>query len=255
MAMQIGSAWAADAPREGSQVALYEASPSLNEDEVQPLLLARKLEDGQSRVLAEDLAGNVGGDEIANSPVTESVWFYFALLAVLVGTCLLIFVHEAPLTSPAYKPKALPHKVIVVRHGEKFDEKVDPGILPDDLNQRGFDRAICLAQLFENEPIQHIYVYTNAHSRRPFETMLPLAIHHEVNIDTSIGRKNAVGLAHEISKLPKDEGTIVVCWGHRWIKDIGKALGVKDAPTYPGSVYDEMWTIQNGELTTTEQYC
>ena len=62
-------------------------------------------------------------------------------------------------------PANLSQTVILIRHGEK-----DGG---DDLDARGYTRAYCLSSRFA--AATHLYAYTDKDTRRPVETLTPLA--------------------------------------------------------------------------------
>lgn len=63
--------------------------------------------------------------------------------------------------------------------------------------------------------------------------MTPLAKALGLNVDTSIQRDNSTGVADVVNNY-SGAGNILICWEHKALHDIMKALGVKHAPHYPG---------------------
>jgi hypothetical protein len=69
---------------------------------------------------------------------------------------------------------------------------------------------------------------------RPLDTITPLAADLSITVDTSCDRDEPKAVA-KVVKNYKGSGNILICWEHGVLHDIVKALGMKDAPQYPGS--------------------
>ena len=104
-----------------------------------------------------------------------------------------------------------------IRHGEK-----DGG---DDLDARGYTRAFCASRF---AGATHLYAYTDKDTRRPVETLTPLAGALGLTIDTSVHRDDVDALAASIAALPSD-AVVVVAWEHSVLTDVAAALGVQSA--------------------------
>ena len=64
--------------------------------------------------------------------------------------------------------------------------------------------------------------------------MAPLAADLSLTVDTSCDRDDQKCVAKFVKNY-KGDGNILICWEHSALHDIAKALGVKNAPDYPGS--------------------
>jgi hypothetical protein len=69
---------------------------------------------------------------------------------------------------------------------------------------------------------------------RPRDTVKPLAQSLGLDIDTRIDRNDSAGVAQAVNEYHGD-GNILICWEHGELHDIMQALGVEDAPEYPGT--------------------
>jgi len=58
-------------------------------------------------------------------------------------------------------------------------------------------------------------------------------------------------LVHKFSKHNDGNSNVLVCWEHGVLTDIATALGVEDAPEYPGKRFDLIWTIPYGSDAIT----
>ena len=166
------------------------------------------------------------------------------LIAARILTCLSLLV--------AAVSSSVPQTVILIRHGEK-----DGG---NNLSPRGVQRSKCIAHLFTNTtgpfptPPSHLFAYTDKSSNRSMETLAPLSYRLGIDIDTATGRDDVKGLVARIKKLPAEE-TMIVCWEHKVLTKIAKALGVASPPSYPSSEYDWAWTVVGGQLTQVNENC
>ena len=160
----------------------------------------------------------------------------------------LVFVHLT-LAHAWSAPDAtgLKQTAILIRHGEKPKDG-------DDLSPRGEQRAKCLADHFAHRGLTGLFAYTDHPSKRSVETLMPLSNSLSLPIDTDFGRDDVDGLVKHLSSLP-EEAVVLICWEHKVLTTIAKALGVKNAPEYPSSEYDWQWTVVNGTLTQANENC
>jgi hypothetical protein len=138
-----------------------------------------------------------------------------------------------------------PAQVILIRHAEKPPAG-------HRLSQKGRERAAALAPYFlarpevrEFGPPVAIYAQKRTEenrSRRPVETVKPLA--RELRLDVlEYAHEDFKKMVADINSRKEYRGKMVlVCWEHRGIPDIARALGVK-APKWPGEAFDRTWVI------------
>lgn len=81
-----------------------------------------------------------------------------------------------------------------------------------------------------NDSIWHL----DGSRARPRDTVKPLADSLGLQIDTRIDRDDSAGVAQAVNDYHGD-GNILICWEHGQLQDILQALGVADAPAYPGT--------------------
>ncbi|MFL9910329.1 hypothetical protein [Paraburkholderia sp. RL17-337-BIB-A] len=145
----------------------------------------------------------------------------------------------------------MPEKtVLIIRHAEKPEAGGDSGIdgsgAPDSrsLTPRGWQRAGVWAELFApslghagvlpkpavvfaSAPATHSEISagnSGSKSRRPLETVSPLAAKLGIEVNLNFGKGQEIDLATAISQLG---GVTLVCWQHEDIANIATAL----APT------------------------
>jgi len=172
-----------------------------------------------------------------------------------------------------------PGQVLIIRHGEKVgDAKKD-----DDggrhLSIQGSARAAALPSLFAPDQPQlsckldhksgefiglyrqiptkgkaprfttpnFIFATQNSkHSKRPIETVTPLATALNLPIDDNFADtdEEIAEMANAILNDLAFAGKIVlICWHHGKIPDVAKALGVSKPPKWDGKVFDRVWQI------------
>jgi len=171
----------------------------------------------------------------------------------------------------------LPSQVLIIRHGEKVgDPKKD-----DDggrhLSVRGSARATALPSLFSPAmpqlsckfhahaegfvgeyrqiPLKGTaprfstpnYIFAtepSKNSKRPLETVLPLAIALSLPVNDSI-KDDDPGIKKMVNAVLNEyPGEIVlICWHHGKIPEIAKALGIAKPPKWDGKVFDRVWQI------------
>lgn len=120
---------------------------------------------------------------------------------------------------------------------------------------RGESRARALVALSEarsvlgtNGPPAALFapkITRQGHSRRPYETLEPLAEHLKLSIQTAYSPSDYAALAkHVLSDPGLDGETVIVCWIHDYLPALAKALGIKPEPArWKGSIYDRVWVI------------
>jgi len=145
---------------------------------------------------------------------------------------------------------AAPAQVVLIRHGEKPDDGPE-------LDERGRQRARALVSFFtsdaamtRNGPPAAIFAMApkgDGGSVRAIQTVQPLADKLGLPVRADFTRKQISALADAIMKDGSLDGkTVVVCWEHKVIPDIARALGADTAPAkWPGGdVYDRAWMIR-----------
>ena len=145
---------------------------------------------------------------------------------------------------------AAPARVILLRHAEK-----PPDESSVHLSERGQSRARTLIALLEvrsvmgtNGPPAALFApkFTRqGHSRRPYETLEPMAEHLKLSVQTTYGPSDYAALAKRVFSDPALDGkTVIVCWIHDYLPALAKALGVRPEPArWKSSVYDRVWVI------------
>ena len=145
---------------------------------------------------------------------------------------------------------ARPARVILLRHAEK-----PPNESNVHLSERGESRAHALVAFLTTKPafvtnglpaaLFAPKVPRRGHSRRPYETLEPLAEHLRLSVQTPYGPSDYAALAkHVLSDPGLDGKTVIVCWIHDYLPALAKGLGVKPEPArWKGSVYDRVWLI------------
>ena len=172
-----------------------------------------------------------------------------------------------------------PGSVLIIRHGEKVGDpkKDDDG--GNDLSIRGSARATGLPSLFvpaepqlacefdfdppsfagsyEKVPLKGTrprfptpnFIFAtqqSKNSKRPIETVAPLAVALGLSIDDGFKDKkeDIEKMIHAILNDFSFAGKVVlICWHHGKIPDIAKALGVSRPPKWDGKVFDRVWQI------------
>jgi hypothetical protein len=160
----------------------------------------------------------------------------------------------------------MPRSISLIRHGEKQVGDILPqGVsldgTPDrySMTPRGWQRAGAIVTLFVDRPDgsvaallptpTHLFaseVGPQSHSRRPEETLLPIAARLGLTIVESY-------LPDEVDELAKAllacDGHVLVAWEHKRIPLIAARL-VADASTvpavWPDDRYDLVWVIEPG---------
>jgi hypothetical protein len=168
--------------------------------------------------------------------------------------------------------------IYLIRHAEKPDkghQGVDETGAPDDesLIPRGWQRAGALAVFFGEQgglPMpDRIYASAAAkqkiapgekvgsHSKRPIETVSPLAARHKREIIDKFAKGQEADLAKELGNFA---GSALVCWQHEAIPDIANEVGAASpaAPkSWPDDRFNVVWRFSRngGGPWTFDQIC
>ena len=155
-----------------------------------------------------------------------------------------------------------PTKIMIIRHAEKPVPDGAPGVAadgsadPKSLSEPGWERARKLVGFFAQPTAKDIdkpdIVFAaapNAGSRRPCETVLPLAEalwpgpERAQHFQTAIRKEDAEGLAAAIMAA---KGAVLVSWEHKALPPAVAAL--PNAPAtpqkWPGDRFDVVWILK-----------
>jgi hypothetical protein len=172
-------------------------------------------------------------------------------------------------------------EILLIRHAEKPDGSGSgPGLTPDgredpkSLTVRGWQRAGALAAvLAPNRPSSShlprpVRIYASAfrdgggHSRRPEQTVLPLAqkLRCGVDLTWALHQEDAFG-----ATLARQVGVMLVCWQHQGLASLARAIvapqHLEMLPAdwaWPADRYDVMWSLQRNAADDRwhfRQYC
>jgi len=134
----------------------------------------------------------------------------------------------------------------LIRHGEK-PPKIN-GKDQDGLSANGLTRAQWLPHVFGQDSQYQIgYILAEKPKKdgsrtRPYDTVKPLSEALGLTIDDSVSRDDADGVAEAVRGW-SGKGNVLICWEHGQLTDIAKAIGVLNAPEYPGERFDIIWTV------------
>jgi len=153
---------------------------------------------------------------------------------------------------------------MIIRHAEKpLDDGPPHGVTvdgepdPESLTPRGWQRAGALVGLFApgwlgGTPPRlptptHLFaslIASGSASKRPRETLLPLAARLGLDVDSRFAKEQTDDLAAAVRATG---GVVLVAWEHHKIPSIVAALGCKgvDVPTgWPDDRYDVVWVLE-----------
>lgn len=92
-------------------------------------------------------------------------------------------------------------------------------------------------------------------SKRPLETVLPLATALNLPVNDSV-KDDDPGIKKMVNAVLNEyPGQVVlICWHHGKIPEIAKALGIAKPPKWDGKVFDRVWqiTFPKGKATLTD---
>jgi len=147
------------------------------------------------------------------------------------------------LSSLAY---AEPKNVIIIRHAEKIPKE-------NHIDLKGFERASALpyyfsnTPIYNNPPITHIFApaLTEADaSIRPIQTCTPTSNYYKIPLTIDFKHNETKELAHKLLTQQKYEGaTVLICWGHEFIRSIALELGTEDPGFWDTTIFDLVYLI------------
>lgn len=145
---------------------------------------------------------------------------------------------------------ARPAQLILLRHAEKPANEADIN-----LSERGRERAQGLVGFFTTNPavtnrglpavLFAPLVTHRGHSRRPSETLEPLAKQLRLPVQTPYLAADYGRLAqHVLTNAEYDGKTVVICWVHEYLPELAATLGVNPMPPrWKDHVFDRVWII------------
>jgi hypothetical protein len=166
--------------------------------------------------------------------------------------------------------------ILIIRHGEKPEPGGDNGVDstgaadPKSLTPRGWQRAGAWAELFvpalgqtaalpvpaalfASAPASHADIKAGAggsKSRRPLETITPLAAKLDQQVDLGFSKGDESGLA---AALVASAGVVLVCWQHEDIIAIVNAVapGAAGVPAaWPGTCFNVVFRLDRPDPAT-----
>ena len=143
-----------------------------------------------------------------------------------------------------------PAHVLIIRHGEK----PPPDATSVDLSAEGKDRAEALPKLFlkadgrpDPFPTPDFLFATkdSKKSRRPNETIAPLAKALGLKVNDAFADDDFAALAQELFHDPRyADKTVLICWHHGRIPALAEKLNAVGAPNpWDSTVFDRVWQI------------
>ncbi len=142
---------------------------------------------------------------------------------------------------------AQPRQVCIIRHAEKPLEG-------NHLSLAGRERAAALVPLFLESPELlefrlPVAIYAQSQKKetsslRAIETVKPLAESLKLTINEKFNRDQFREMVADVlhNSAYKDR-MVLICWEHKIIPEIVKALGVEAGSTKFPDVYDRVWTV------------
>jgi hypothetical protein len=172
------------------------------------------------------------------------------------------------------------HTILILRHAEKPVQNGDSGVNdsgapdPESLTPRGWQRAGAWAELFVPGPAQQSVLPTpvalfaanpdhgddeaadgeKGKSRRPLQTITPLAGKLGINVDTSIKKRDVETVAAKAAAVP---GVALICWQHELIIDIVKAISptLQNIPgKWPGDRFNVIFQLSLPDDTSPWEF-
>ncbi|KAI5475560.1 hypothetical protein MNV49_001156 [Pseudohyphozyma bogoriensis] len=157
---------------------------------------------------------------------------------------------QLPLSAPAAPLSDYPNRVVFIRHGEK------PGRAGMGLSEIGKQRAQCLRDVFGKESEFDFGLVFAAprdqlikDQERTYMTVSPLAEDLGLDIEISCANEPASCVANKIEEFVKtSDKDVLICWKHRDLVTIARALGAHAYQGYPDDRNDIMWIMEGHEI-------
>ncbi|MCF6765134.1 hypothetical protein L3V82_05070 [Thiotrichales bacterium 19S3-7] len=148
---------------------------------------------------------------------------------------------------------AEPTSVYIIRHGEK-------STTTSQLSCAGLNRALQLSQVMYQmiHQASKIYVPTleakngvTKHARM-FETAVPYAVAHDVDINSSYSDKE---YSDVVKSVNQQDGIVLIVWNHTAIAGLAEAFGVKNPPKWEDDDFDSIWIInpKTGDIQYSDE--
>lgn len=165
---------------------------------------------------------------------------FFRRTALFLGVLLVV--------STPFSALAAPARILFLRHAEK------PAEGPE-LNATGRRRAAALPSLFLSDPRaaawgRPVALFAASPEKpggsiRSIQTIEPLGRALGLPLITRFRRDDVQAVAQDILSSPAFDGkTVLVCWEHKRIPDIMRALGWTRGPNrWPDDVFDRVWIL------------
>jgi len=160
---------------------------------------------------------------------------------------------------------ATPKNIIVIRHAEKSQSD-------DCLSLQGLERASAFApyftgtSIYNNPPISHVFAayqqgpnpHSGQHSYiRAQQSCAPLAQHLKLPLNSDFMPEQVKEVAHEVlTNLKYDNATVLMCWEHRQIDPLVKALGSEPPSKWGNDIFDQVYmlTFDEGNKPKLQQF-
>jgi broad specificity phosphatase PhoE len=152
----------------------------------------------------------------------------------------------------------LPEKIFIIRHAEKPREKGN-----SNLSTKGKHHAEMLATYMPKQVGNPDFLFAasnSAASKRPLQTLQPLARAIGLKINDNFGGGDYEELAEEIlSRSRYAARTILICWRHESIPHLARKLLATDVPSrWRSNDFVSVWVIQydmhcSGRITQIRQ--
>jgi broad specificity phosphatase PhoE len=132
-----------------------------------------------------------------------------------------------------------PKTIFIIRHAEKTDDSNDPH-----LSEKGRRRAAALPSYGFPALSAVFAAMTTSESARPVETITPLAVARQLVIGAEVKDKEFPTLVEHVLAKKLDGKDILICWHHKEIPHLTRALGVNLARSHKWpDVYDRVWVL------------
>jgi broad specificity phosphatase PhoE len=132
-----------------------------------------------------------------------------------------------------------PKTIFIIRHAEKPDDANDPH-----LSEKGRRRAAALPGYPFSALSAVFAAKTTSESARPVETITPLAAARQLEISAEVKDKEFPTLVEHVLAKNFEGKDILICWHHKEIPHLTRALGVNLARSYKwADVYDRVWVL------------
>ena len=144
---------------------------------------------------------------------------------------------------------AMPSQILMIRHAEK-------PVSGNELSPKGWERAKLLPSLFERIEFKKFGMPTALYAMTPskpggsvraIQTLRYVSEKLVLKINSDFTRDQVIEMVSEIKNERTYDGKmIVICWEHKVLLDLAKALGVKEPLDWPSQQFDRVWSLTYG---------